>query len=277
MKIFISHSSKDTFVCDFVSYLTSLGINSNEIFCSSLEGQGVNNGQRINDSVKTAFNDSKLIIYLISHNFLDSNYCIQELGALWAINELKHYFIFKFEDVKNDELTGFIDSSYKYNVVNSDGLASLYDVISEMFLLNNKQAVINRASNKLLENLKKEIEILVEEKDKTSKELEEAKISLLEKQYDDLSIGEKIIIASIFYCEDAVGYYTASNGTIGLLRSKQFVFRTSNVSRGILQFAYALQPWVIKFIKENKDVQNELYNLITDKGANINDDPYGLF
>lgn len=41
MKIFISHSSKDKFVKSFVDFLTSLGINPNDIFCSSLEGQGV--------------------------------------------------------------------------------------------------------------------------------------------------------------------------------------------------------------------------------------------
>lgn len=277
MKIFISHSSKDSFVINFVDYLTSLGINSNDIFCSSLEGQGVKNGQRISDSVKEAFNSSELVIYLISHNFIGSSYCMQELGALWAINESKDYFIFKFEDVKNDEIKGFIDTSYKYNFVNSDGLASLYDVIFEKFKLQNKQAVINRAANKLLESLKEEIELLVEEKDKTTKELEEERRENLEKQYDDLSVGEKEIIATIFYSKDAVEYYTMSNGTIGLLEAKFFVFKASNVSRGFLQFAYALQPWVITFIKGKKNIQNELKNILKQKGTNTNDDPYGFY
>ena len=276
MKIFISHSSKDSFVSNFVDFFTSLGISPNEIFCSSLEGQGVNNGERINDAVKKAFNDSNLVVYLISSNFLNSTYCTQELGALWAYNGNKKYFIFKFEDIKDEEIKGFIDSSYKYNLVNTDGLASLYDVLSEMFNLSNKLAVINRAVNRLLESLKREIEVLIEEKDKSTEEIEEQRQKALEKQYDDLSIGEKRIIGSIYYSEDAVGYYQASNGTIGLLHTKFFVVRTANISCGFMQFPYALQPWVIKFIKNNKEVQKELKSIISKNGSNLNDDPYGI-
>jgi putative transcriptional regulator len=62
-----------------------------------------------------------------------------------------------------------------------------------------------------------------------------------EKQFDDLSIGEKKIIGSIYFSEDAVGYYSMSNGTIGLLLSKLFLVRTTNISTGFQQFPYALQ------------------------------------
>ncbi|MCR5349373.1 MAG: TIR domain-containing protein [Acholeplasmatales bacterium] len=271
MKIFISHSSKDLFVSNFVDFLIKLGINANDIFCSSLEGQGVKNGERINDSVKKALNDSSLIIYLISHNFINSTYCTQELGALWAINESKNYFIFKFDDVKNEEIKGFVDSSYKYNLLNTDGLSSLYDVLLDLFGICNKQAVINRAINSLLEALKKDVEILIEDKDKTSAEIEEKRQKALEKQYEDLSIGEKLIIGSIYYSKYAVGYYSASNGTIGLLASKFFVVRTSNVSSGFMQFAYALQSWVIKFIKRNEAIQKELTQLIKKNGEYLDD------
>ena len=271
MKIFISHSSKDLFVSNFVDFLIKLGINSNDIFCSSLEGQGVKNGERINDSVKKALNDSSLIIYLISHNFINSTYCTQELGALWAINESKNYFIFKFDDVKNEEIKGFVDSSYKYNLLNTDGLSSLYDVLLDLFGICNKQAVINRAINSLLESLKKDVEILIEDKDKTSAEIEEKRQKTLEKQYEDLSIGEKLIIGSIYYSMDAVGYYSSSNGTIGLLHSKFFVVRISNVSRGFMQFAYALQPWVIKFIKRSEAIQKELTQIIKKNGEYLDD------
>lgn len=252
MKIFISHSSKDKFVKSFVDFLTSLGVNPNDIFCSSLEGQGVKNGTRINDSVRKEFNASDLKVYLISHNFLESTYCVQELGALWSLGDDKPHFIFKFEDVNDNDIKGFVDSSYKYNLVNTDGLACFYDEVADLFKLQNKQAVISRAIDTLLTNIKKEVTVLVEDKDKTSKELEAEKVKNLEKQFDDLSIGEKKIIGSIYFSEDAVGYYSMSNGTIGLLLSKLFLVRTTNISTGFQQFPYALQPWARAFIKNNK-------------------------
>lgn len=276
MKIFISHSSKDKFVKSFVDFLTSLGINPNDIFCSSLEGQGVKNGTRINDSVRKEFNASDLKVYLISHNFLESTYCVQELGALWSLGDDKPHFIFKFEDVNDNDIKGFVDSSYKYNLVNTDGMACFYDEVADLFKLQNKQAVISRAINTLLTNIKKEVTVLVEDKDKTSKELEAEKVKNLEKQFDDLSIGEKKIIGSIYFSEDAVEYYSISNGTIGLLLSKLFLVRTANISTGFQQFPYALQPWARAFIKNNKKVQNELLNLIKNKGGYIQDDPFNF-
>lgn len=276
MKIFISHSSKDKFVKSFVDFLTSLGINPNDIFCSSLEGQGVKNGTRINDSVRKEFNASDLKVYLISHNFLESTYCVQELGALWSLGDDKPHFIFKFEDVNDNDIKGFVDSSYKYNLVNTDGMACFYDEVADLFKLQNKQAVISRAIDTLLTNIKKEVTVLVEDKDKTSKELEAEKVKNLEKQFDDLSIGEKKIIESIYFSEDAVGYYSISNGTIGLLLSKLFLVRTANISTGFQQFPYALQPWARAFIKNNKKVQNELLNLIKNKGGYIQDNPFNF-
>lgn len=263
MKVFISHSSKDKFVKSFIDFLTSLGVNPNDIFCSSLEGQGVKNGTRINVSVRKEFNASDLKVYLISHNFLESTYCVQELGALWSLGDDKPHFIFKFEDVNDSDIKGFVDSSYKYNLVNTDGLACFYDEVADLFKLQNKQAVISRAIATLLTNIKKDVAVLVEDKDKTSTELEAEKITSLEKQYDDLSIGEKKIIASIYFSEDAVSYYSMFNGTIGLLLNKLFLMRTCDVSRDG-QFPYALQPWVRNLIKKNQKVQKDLLDYFDD-------------
>ena len=269
--IFISHSSKDNIVSYFVIFLTSLGINPNDIFCSSLEGNGVKNGKRINDVIKQKMNESNIVVYLISHNFLKSAYCLQELGAMWLGTNRK-CFLFKFDDVEANEMNGFIDSDYKYSLLNTDGLSSLYDEICELYNLKNKQAVISRAISNLLVNIKKEIKLLVEDKDKTEEELERQKTANLENQYEDLSIGEKIIIGSIFFSIDAVGYYQLSNGTVRLLERKGFVFMVSNITIGLSQVPFALQPLVIKFIKKNEKVYNELINLLKENSFNLNGD-----
>ncbi|MDE5552967.1 MAG: toll/interleukin-1 receptor domain-containing protein [Malacoplasma sp.] len=275
-KIFISHSTKDNIVPFFVNFLTSIGIKNGDIFCSSMEGHGVKNGERINESIKKELNEVAIIIYLITNNFIKSTYCIQELGASLVLNGSTRVFLFKFDDINDFEIKGFIDSSYKYNLFNTDGLSSLYDELDDIFNLKNKQAVINRAINDLVVKTKDEIKSLVEDKDKTDEVLKKEKIKNLEKQYEDLSIGEKRIIGSIYFCDDAVGYYSISNGTIGLLLSKLFVMRTTSLSTGFQQFAYALQPWVINMIKRNPNIENELKSIV-EKEKNINDSPYGDF
>lgn len=50
--ISISHSSKDINLIKILnSFITSLGVKQTEIFCSSIEGQGVKNGKRISDEI----------------------------------------------------------------------------------------------------------------------------------------------------------------------------------------------------------------------------------
>lgn len=189
-KVFISHSSKDGIISLFVNFLTSIGIKNEDIFCSSLEGQGVKNGQRINDEVVKEFKDSSIVIYLITNNFINSNYCIQELGFALACDG-KKFFTIKFEDVDDKSIKGFIDSTYKYNLFNTDGLSSLYDELNDIYKLNNKTSVVNRSISKLLTDAKQEITVLIEDKDKTDEEINKKKIDHLESQYQDLSIGEK--------------------------------------------------------------------------------------
>ena len=87
-KIFISHSSKDDIVPLFVDYLISIGIPNKNIFCSSLEGNGVKNGERINDTIRSELQNASMVIYLITSNFLKSTYCTQELGASWLLRYL---------------------------------------------------------------------------------------------------------------------------------------------------------------------------------------------
>lgn len=273
-KVFISHSSNDNIVSLFTNFLTSIGIKNEDIFCSSMEGQGVKNGQRINEAVFKELKASSIVIYLMTNNFLKSIYCNQELGFSMALEGKR--FIIKFEDVDDKDIKGFVDSSYKYNLFDTDGLSSLYDELADIYSLNNKMAVITRNINKLLVDAKNEIKVLVEDKDKSDEELEEKRLKILQSQYQNLSIGEKRIIGSIYYSEDAVGYYAVANGTISLLQTKAFVMRVTSVSRGLMQFAYALQPWVIEMIKNDKKIADELSSIVK-KRENIDDDADGTF
>lgn len=112
-KVFISHSSQNIeIVQHFCSALTSIGIDAENVFCSSISGQGVNNGQKLNDAIFAAIESSDLLIYFISYDFINSPYCVEELGVGWyraQKGEAECYFLL-IPDVAFSEIGGFVNS-----------------------------------------------------------------------------------------------------------------------------------------------------------------------
>lgn len=85
MKIFISHSSKDRkLVSMFCDLLTKyLHIKENEIFCTSMSNS-VKAGEDFNIKIKENLCNSKIVVFLITPNYMKSAYSIMEMGAVWA-------------------------------------------------------------------------------------------------------------------------------------------------------------------------------------------------
>ena len=111
--IFISHSSVNKEIADQLSaYLVRVGVKEQNIFCSSIIGQGVANGEKLNGAIGKAIRKSKLIIFLLSHDFLNSSYCIEELGVGWYLNQ--HHkatcFYLVLPDMPLSDLNGFVNS-----------------------------------------------------------------------------------------------------------------------------------------------------------------------
>lgn len=272
--IFISHSAKDIeLVNSLNTFLLSLGLTQNDIFCSSINGQGVKTGKRISDTIQNKLRESNILIFVITQNFIKSPYCTNELGAGWILSNEKDVYIFKSDDVENDEMKGFVNSEYKYSTFNSEGLSDLSDKICELYDFKIKHSIINNAIKTFLENAKIQNAVLVEDKSKSSKQLKDEQIKNLEKQYDTLSYGAKRIIAEIYFSYEGIRYFNLSNGIIGSLEGKLFVHRTTSVSTGFQSFAFELQPWVISFINREKKVQQELKELLENKNAVVSHEP----
>jgi hypothetical protein len=89
MKIFISHSKDDKILAnDFIVLLVAgVGINSNDIFCSSLEGHGVPIGIDFVKHIQDHMKQADVIIPIITSNFMQSQFCLTELGAAWALDK----------------------------------------------------------------------------------------------------------------------------------------------------------------------------------------------
>lgn len=83
MSIFISHSHMDKDLADILVDLlnTGLGIPHKDIYCSSIKGLGTPTGRNIIDFIKKKMRGSKIVIMLISKNFMNSPFCQNELGV----------------------------------------------------------------------------------------------------------------------------------------------------------------------------------------------------
>lgn len=89
-KVFISHSSEDKeLVDDFVDKVLRLscGLNTTDIIYTSRQTTGVNLGDSIPEYIKTNLQTCSLVLFMISPNYKQSEVCLNEMGAAWALNK----------------------------------------------------------------------------------------------------------------------------------------------------------------------------------------------
>lgn len=86
-KIFISHSSKDEkIVSAFVDLLFDIGLNTGQIFCTSVPGCGVLIDNDIYTSLKREFEEHQVhVVFMLSSNYYGSPACLNEMGAAWIL------------------------------------------------------------------------------------------------------------------------------------------------------------------------------------------------
>ena len=85
--LFISHSTNDeSFAESFVSLLQTLGFNKNNLFCSSVEGFGIDEGCDIYETLRSKFQEFNIfVVYVLSDNYYNSAACLNEMGAAWVL------------------------------------------------------------------------------------------------------------------------------------------------------------------------------------------------
>lgn len=153
-KIFISHSSKNIFYVEkIIDLLEIIGIKSNEIFCSSFEGYGIELGEDFLNRIKTELNDDVLVLFILSEDFFNSPVSLCEMGATWVTTS-QHIPIllpeFDFSDIK-----GVIPNTQGMKINNSDKLNSFKRKIESLFNLNPLDfSIWERKRNKILDEIK---------------------------------------------------------------------------------------------------------------------------
>lgn len=101
-KIFISHSSKDVGIIEkFIDHILGLGIgiNANDIFCSSIEGMDIKNGEDLRRHIQNNIRTADFSYLMISEHYKQSEICLNEMGAVWAYDSNVRVYMLPNADV----------------------------------------------------------------------------------------------------------------------------------------------------------------------------------
>ena len=149
--IFISHSSTDKPIADMLKdYLVGTGIPNAYIFCSSLPGNDVN--QNIPSEIKGKLKNSTINIAILSRDYYESAYCLNEAGIIW-FQESTPSIIIGLPEVTPETMYGFINRDNKLRRLdNSDDIAAIYDLVRmHVKETQSTMTTLNAASKKLIE------------------------------------------------------------------------------------------------------------------------------
>ena len=128
--VFISHRSIDKEVADMLlDFLVGVGIPGNFIFCSSLPGNDIR--EKISQEVRTALRASVVNIVMLSSEYYQSAYCLNEAGIIWFCEKIPAVPI-ALPEITTDLMYGFLNNDYKIRRLdNDDDVSYIYDVVQE--------------------------------------------------------------------------------------------------------------------------------------------------
>ena len=148
--IFISHRSIDAEVAEMLKdYLVETGIPNEYIFCSSLPGNDVK--QQISVEVREKMKNSTVNIAILSSDYYESAYCLNEAGVIWIQDSVPAITI-GLPEVTPEKMYGFLNGDNKLRRLdNSDDIAAIYDIIQKgVSVKQASMAIANTASKKLI-------------------------------------------------------------------------------------------------------------------------------
>ncbi len=148
--IFISHRSTDQVVADMLlDFFSSTEIPRSAVFCSSLPGNDIN--EKISAEVKSKLKDSNLNIVILSHDYYQSAYCLNEAGVLWYRDDVRVIPI-ALPEIDENKMYGFLNSEYKLRRLDSNtDISYIYDVVRETTKVESaKAAIVSNETQKLI-------------------------------------------------------------------------------------------------------------------------------
>lgn len=149
-KIFISHSSKDKIVVEAFANLLRLGANisHDDIFCTSIEEMKIHNGDDIRQHIRNNVNFADFAILLISPNYKQSEICLNEMGAVWAVDKKVRTYV--LPGLQESEVGWLIDTKAAEKINDPVALVALYDEFVKFYKLTGNTQLWTAQAEKFL-------------------------------------------------------------------------------------------------------------------------------
>ena len=129
--VFISHSSKNAdFSAWLIGLMQDLGLPKDTIFCSSDPMTGAKN--HIQNDIYRALQDSRIDIILLSNEYKDSAYCLNEAGAIRFKEDYSEKIVIVLPGTREKLSAGAFDESFlQYRLSDPSAFWSLLDRLSK--------------------------------------------------------------------------------------------------------------------------------------------------
>ena len=207
--VFISHAAADKDIAaEFVRLLSSgLNITGSMVFCSSLPGRTIPGGFNFIEHIQSKLSTAKVVILLITDNYLASQFCLAEIGASWITKEGSTIpVIVPPLGFKKLKATLSITQAWKIN--DPDGLDSLMDDICRLLYIRSKAAQWGTESRNFLKNIQKLIDAQIEPVVISPEEYKEIKdeLEFCEQKLDELKTEKaqlEDLIEKLKECKDS--------------------------------------------------------------------------
>ena len=144
-RIFISHASRDKeLIGKFVDSIFLLGmcIDSEIIAYTSREDTGVPVGESIPQYIQNNIACADIILLMISDNYKNSEVCLNEMGAAWALN--KHIIQVLLPNTSFDKLGWLCSLDKALKIDNSESIDGLCEVFTDKLDISIKPSAWNR-------------------------------------------------------------------------------------------------------------------------------------
>jgi hypothetical protein len=178
--IFISHASDDAALVEAIIQLIEggIGIRSDQIFCTSLEEQGIPPGVDFKDHIKAQLGEAKIVLAVVSPQYYNSAFCMCELGATWALT--KKFVPLLVPPLDHTDLRGSLFGTQVLTIDQSDKLDSMQAVVGTCAMFPEKVLRWNSRKTQFLEKLPGILATLKPVKTLSEKQAEKLKIELKE-------------------------------------------------------------------------------------------------
>lgn len=154
-EMFVSFCQKDkNLVEEFLDFLQlGMGITKEQIFCTLCEDSLIV-GKNYIDKIRKEIKEARIVVAIITEDYLKSKSCMMELGAAWVLEDEKIFFPIVVSPVTFEKVENSLLKGYQLSALNKAGLLRLYDLCVENGIVRHMNT--DGLSKKAEEFLKKE-------------------------------------------------------------------------------------------------------------------------